>query len=141
MNISELIGKLHSENCSCVISCKGEMLCFNQRGIKDLFQLYNDCPEKFRGEKIADKVVGKGAAALMILIGFSEVYADVLSKPALELFKSGGMKVDFGILSDNIINRAGDDICPVEKICMESKTATDCLPGIKQFVERMHKNN
>lgn len=141
MDILELIEKLHEENCSCVISCKEKMLCFGQRGIKDLFQLYNNCPGKFVGEKIADKVVGKGAAALMELIGFNEVYADVISRPALELLGLEGVKVGYGQLCDNIVNRAGDGICPVETICMEFKTASECLPGITRFIERMNKNN
>ena len=36
-----------------------------------------------KGAAIADKVIGKGAAALMVLGGFKTVYADIISTPAL----------------------------------------------------------
>ena len=46
-----------------------------------------------QGATIADKVVGKGAAALMIMGGMAEVYANVVSTPARKLFEQYGVKL------------------------------------------------
>ncbi|MDE6443308.1 MAG: DUF1893 domain-containing protein [Muribaculaceae bacterium] len=41
----------------------------------------------------------------------------------------------------NIINRSGDGICPVENLCKDCTTATECVPLIKQFVGSIIKRN
>ena len=52
-------------------------------------------PEFLKGALIADKVVGKGAAALMILGGIKELYTDIISTKALELLQKSDIKVEF----------------------------------------------
>ena len=90
-----LIDRLHAERCSCVIRNGEQTRTFNERGVKDLYRLLTEEPELLRGAFVADKVVGKGAAALMILGSVEEVYTDVASTAALELFaawRGGGMR-------------------------------------------------
>ena len=72
-----LIDRLHAERCSCVIRNGEQTRTFNERGVKDLYRLLTEEPELLRGAFVADKVVGKGAAALMILGSVEEVYTDV----------------------------------------------------------------
>ena len=74
------------------------MRIFRERGVAALFRLLREEPQLLRGAFIADKVVGKGAAALMVLGGVEGLFADVVSRPALEL-------------------RAGTGTCPVEQLC------------------------
>lgn len=127
---------LHGEQCSCVIvgDC-GTIVC-RQRGVKDLLDILHTQPAMLSGSVIADKVVGKGAAALMILGGVHLVYADVISRNALELLNSESVPVRFGKCVPDIINRRGDGPCPVEKLCLECGTAIECLPLIEEFVEQ-----
>ena len=77
---------LHAKRCSCVIVQNGNVRLCHEHGIKDLYQILKEEPEVLLGATVADKVIGKGAAALMILGGVKEVYADVISRPALKLF-------------------------------------------------------
>ena len=42
--------------------------------------------------QLADKVIGKGAAALIVLGKMKEVYADIISTPALSLLRAAGIK-------------------------------------------------
>lgn len=139
MKRQELIIQLHTQRCSCVIENKGTILTFHQRGVKDLHQLLTREPEFLHGANIADKVVGKGAAALMIVGGVEWVYADVISQAAMELFSQSKVDIQFGELVPNIINRTGTDICPVEKLCQSCRTATECLPLIDKFVNEMSR--
>ena len=85
--LPSLISLLHEGGYSCVIASRGETRTFTQRGVADLYTLYNNAPAFMQGAVIADKVVGKGAAALMILGGMAEVYNDVVSTPARRLFE------------------------------------------------------
>ena len=130
---------LHASRCSCVVANGTRIEQFHERGVKDLHKILADDRALLDGAFIADKVVGKGAAALMVAGGVREVYADVMSRAALSLFQQSGVAVEYGTLVDNIINRAGTDICPVEKLCMQCSTADECLPLITQFIESMRR--
>ena len=128
---------LHTTNCSCVIANGDKIESFHQRGIKDLYELLNSNRSLLEGATIADKVIGKGAAALMIVGGVTMVYADVISEPAMELFKQHTIKVEYDKKVANIINRRGDGICPVEERCAECKTIEECLVKIEEFIKSM----
>ena len=66
--MEELINLLHSGGYSCVIANGDNIRTFTQRGVADLYDLLTQEPDFLKGASIADKVVGKGAAALMILV-------------------------------------------------------------------------
>ena len=134
-----LITQLHDTRCSCVIYNDGHTRTFHQRGVKDLHHLLTQEPEIISGALIADKVVGKGAAALMIAGGVEWVYADVKSEVAMALFEASDVEVEYKEIVPNIINRTGTDICPVERLCKECKSAEECLPLIDKFVAEMSR--
>lgn len=61
--MEELINLLHSGGYSCVIANGDNIRTFTQRGVADLYDLLTQEPDFLKGASIADKVVGKGAAA------------------------------------------------------------------------------
>lgn len=142
MNLKEkernsLVSLLFEENCSCVIRKGDTIRIFRKRGVQDLLELLHEEPDFVSGAFIADRVVGKGAAALMVLCGFSEVYADVISTPARLLLEQSPVKLSFALEVQNISNRTNTDICPVEKLCIDCTTAEECLPRIESFAASM----
>lgn len=133
--MEEIIELLHREQCSCVIA-NGEIRTFRQRGVADLYELLNREPDFLQGSSVADKVIGKAAAALMILGGVKEIYADVISEPALALLREAAVEVSFGQAVDHIINRTQTGWCPLETICYPIKSAQEILPLIREFIEK-----
>lgn len=133
--MKDLIRLLHDQDCSCVLR-NGNIHTYGQHGVADLYDLLLRHPHLLRGAEIADKVVGKGAAALMVLGQVKEVYADVISEPACELFRNAGIPVTYALRVPAIRNRAGDGWCPVETLCRDKATAEECLPMIRGFMER-----
>lgn len=132
--LAGLVEILHREECSCVIG-KGENVCMcRQRGVKDLYDLLQGSSGILSGALVADKVIGKGAAALMILGGITAVYGDVISEGAYKLLRDADVPVSYGEITPNIINRAGTGICPVEALCKDCDTAAACLPKIEDFI-------
>lgn len=132
-----LVDMLHQGGYSCVIR-KGDVTrTFHQRGVADLWQLCQGGEHFLHGALIADKVVGKGAAALMIYGGVSEVYADVISCPALELLKAHGIDTDYGQTTDRILNRRGDGLCPVETLCVNLDSIDDMINEINHFINKL----
>lgn len=132
----ELIDLLHRGRHSLVVA-GDEVRTFDGCGVSDLYRLLTNEPNLLRRASVADKVVGKGAAALMVEGGVREVYADVVSTPALALFRVGGIPVRYGQEVPHIVNRAGNGICPVEQLCRDCTTATECIPLIAAFMQRL----
>lgn len=135
------IGRLHSERCSCVIVRGDSVTVCHGRGVSDLYRIYTTQPESLSGAFVADKVIGKGAAALMIAGGVAGVYTDLISDPALELFRSVGIEPEFARCVPNIINRNGDGICPVETLCRDCVSASACIPLIADFIEKINQKH
>lgn len=130
----DAIALLSNEKCSCVIRNGDTIRIFRKRGVQDLLCLLHSEPDFVAGAFIADKVVGKGAAALMVLCRFGEVFAEVISTPARRMLEEANIRVEFSVEVANIINRTNTGICPVESLCMECRTAEECLPLIEGFV-------
>lgn len=135
--MKEIIDTLHTGGYSCVIANGKEVRTFTQRGVADLYALYRQDASFLKGSFVADKVVGKAAAALMILGGVERVFTDVISELALELFEHSSVKVEYTVTVPRIINRNHTGWCPLETICCAARTADDCLPLIEDFVNRM----
>ena len=131
----QTIELLHSARCSCVILKDGKPRLFRERGVKDLYRLLEEEPELLDGAFVADKVVGKGAAALMILGGVGELHADVISRPARLLLAASPVHVSYTLEVPYIVNRTRTGQCPVETLCRDCATAAEALPLIRNFIE------
>ena len=132
-----LIDILHQGGYSCVIRKGDDTRTYCQRGVADLWQLCHDEEHFLQGAHIADKVIGKGAAALMIYGGACEVYADVISHPALALLQEHGVEVSYREVTDRIVNRRGDGLCPVETLCVDLTTIDDMVEAIRNFINNL----
>lgn len=129
------VSTLRREACSCVVCNNGIMRIFRRRGVADLLALLHDEPDFLRGAFVADRIVGKGAAAIMAVAGVGEIYAGVASRAALKLLADEGVRVQAGTLTDTVTDRTGNGICPVERLCAPCRTAAECLPLIEDFVK------
>ena len=130
------INRLRAERCSCVVCHGDRFLVFRQRGVRDLYRLLKEEPGTLRGAFVADKVVGRGAAALMVLGGVLGVFAEVASTPALELFRSAGIEAECVCEVPHIVDRTGTGLCPVETLCLPVRTPEECLERIEMFLKR-----
>ena len=134
--MERLTDMLHRGAYSCVIR-KGDVTrTFHQRGVADLWQLCQDGEHFLQGARIADKVIGKGAAALMIHGGVAEVYADVISQPALDLLKAHGISMSYREVTGRILNRRGDGLCPVETLCVGVDSIDEMISAISKFINQ-----
>lgn len=134
-----MINVLVDEGCRGVVrSVQGELRTFSRRGVADLFNLVADESDFLRGASVADRVIGRGAALLLVKGGAREVYAQVISSGALEVLRSAGIETSFGKEVPNIINRTGTDICPVEKLTASTSSPDEAYERIKQFLDSMN---
>lgn len=133
--MEDLIRLLHEGDHSLVVA-HGDIRTFDGRGVSDLYSLLKEDPGFLKGTSIADKVVGKAAAALMILGGVKEVFTDIISRPALDLFARSEVRVGYGKVVPHIINRTKTGWCPLETRCFDCLTPQDCLIRIEGFIKQ-----
>ena len=99
---------------TCVLANEKITLSTKERGVKPLVK-WLECSLDSHDFSAADKVIGKGAAFLYLLLGIKSIYAFVISTPALELLRERNVYVEYSQEVDNIINRQGTGICPFEE--------------------------
>ncbi|MBQ2853485.1 MAG: DUF1893 domain-containing protein [Bacteroidales bacterium] len=120
MNINDLKDILLKENHTLVIyKNNASVITSNDRGVNSLIKLIKEDKSQLSGSLIADKVIGKAAALLMIYAGVKEIYAPIISKPALQTLLKHNVKVYYNKEVERIINRKGDGLCPMETLCLD----------------------
>lgn len=134
-----LIQLLCDGNHSLVIENSDGIRTFDGHGITDLYKLLRESPEQLKGATIVDKVIGKAAAALMILGGANNVFAQVISEQALKLFETSPITVGYDKKVQHIINRTNTGWCPMEIRCIDCVTADECLTEIELFLNEIKK--
>lgn len=117
-----------------VRSREGEIRLFRRKGVIDLYELLAHEPKLLIGGKIADRVIGRGAALLLLKAGIEEVFAYVMSEGAYQLLREAGVNVQAERVIPHIINRTGDDICPVEKLTMHTSDYEEAYRLIGKFL-------
>jgi iron complex outermembrane receptor protein len=132
----KLIQLLHEGHYSCVIEKDGKVKTFSQRGIVDLYNILNTNPDFLKGAYVADKVVGKASAALMIAGGVKKIYTDIISRQALNLLECRDIEVEYEKEIPVIINRNQTDWCPMEKLCYHENSIDVILNIIKDFLNK-----
>lgn len=112
----------------------GERAIFRRQGVVDLFTLVTNRPRFLSGGRLADRVVGRGAAWLAVKGGAAEVYAHLMSRPALQVLQNAGISASCSRLEDRIIARDGKSTCPVELATAQCATADDACREIRGFL-------
>ena len=123
-------------NYTCVL-CRGdECHTATDRGVKPLLN-WLDAGLDLRGFCAADRVVGRATAYLYQLLGVTEVYARVMSRPAAEVLNAAGIHIYAGTMVDGIINRRGTGPCPFEAAVMEIDDPDRAYDAIREKMREM----
>jgi hypothetical protein len=105
---------LHSGNYgTCVLYNSDIFHTSFSKGIKPVLEFLTAGLD-LKGFSAADTVAGKALALLLAYAGVEAVYANVMSKGAFEILKRYNIRCVYEELTEQINNRTGDGLCPVE---------------------------
>lgn len=136
-DLAKAIDKLKEGQYTCVL-CRGNvMYTSTERGVKPLLD-WLDSGRDVKGFSAADKVVGRGAAFLYILLGVEEVYAHVMSTGAIQTLTGKGIGVRYDISAEHIINRAGTGYCPMEEAVSGLKDPEEALTAVRKRLAELN---
>ena len=97
----------------CLVKDK-KIIVVDGKGISPIMDLISSGAD-LHGYSAADVIVGKAAAMLFLKSGVCAVYGKIVSRAAVDILSSNGIPFKFETIVDHIINREGNDICPMEK--------------------------
>ncbi len=98
-----------------IVLCRNsELTISDKRGISAMMDWISEGRD-MRGSSVADVIVGKAVAMLFIISGIAAVHARTLSRAGLNILRNHGIEPTYETLTENIQNREGTDICPMEK--------------------------
>jgi hypothetical protein len=122
---------------TCVLCKDNQILTDDRRGVKPLLELLE---QDLSGFCAADKVVGKAAAMLYRLMGVSEVYAQVISEPAIAVLETGGISVYYDRKVSAIRNRSNTGFCPMETAVWNLDNPKDAPAILRSALSQLSSN-
>lgn len=128
---------LLSNKMSMVIVKNGSIIVESKdRGIKPIFDVYTKSKEHLIGATVADKVIGKAAAMILLNGGIKSLYAELISESAINIFKTSGINVEYTKKVPLILNREGNDMCPIEKLSSNTVDVNKLISDIDKFINK-----
>ncbi len=103
---------------TCAIFKEAQVFKSDRRGVAPLLEWF-ESGEDFRGFTAVDKVVGKAAAFLYVLLGVKTVYAFVISEEAERVLQRYHIGVTYREKVAAIRNRTNTGFCPMEQAVWE----------------------
>ena len=109
---SMLINKL--DDSSLVIYKDNQTKTYKEHGLEPLLIYLEE--NNFKDSYVFDKIVGRAAALLYVYGDADYVYADKISKPAIEILKKNHIKYEAKNVVEEIQNKSKTGLCPFEEL-------------------------
>lgn len=129
---------LESAKATCAFVKDEEAFFSLERGVAPLLKLLQE-EKSLAGFSAADKVVGRAAAFLYVLLKVEKLYAGVISKYALEVLNFYGVPVEYGELVEAIRTRKGDGFCPMETAVLGISEPSEAVAAVVKKQEELRK--
>jgi UDP-3-O-acyl-N-acetylglucosamine deacetylase len=134
--------KLFTKDLSLVIVKNGNVIFeTNKQGINGFLQAIEELNSNLVGSSAADKIVGVAAGMLCVYAGVISVFALTISEEGIKLLEDNNIKYLFKKKVSNILNRNKDDVCPFEKMAMDSGSPYDSYVKLKLLANKMMRKS
>ena len=129
---------LFDEQATCVVISGEDVYISHERGVKPLLKLLDEKRDVV-GASAADKVVGKAAAMIYVLLGIKELHAYVISSLAVEFLRAHNVSVRYDKLVPMIRNRTDTGFCPMEQATKDINEPNEALLAIRKRLSELEK--
>lgn len=123
----QMLDMLNEQGLSLLVFNHDSLTTHANRGVQDLLQLISEQPERLNGAVVADKIIGKAAAAIMATGGVREVHTNIICTPARELFEKEGILVFATEEVPMILNRDRSSMCPIDTQIADIESIEECV--------------
>ncbi len=105
------------------------------RGVAPVLQMYKK--GQLTGSFLVDKVVGKAAAMVMTRGEVTGCHGITVSQAALNWFRQWDVPVTCDHITDYIVNRTGDGMCPMEQAVLHLQEDRNIVSVLEQTLARL----
>ncbi|TAH72770.1 MAG: DUF1893 domain-containing protein [Anaerolineaceae bacterium] len=117
------------------VSVKGNQVYkSNLKGIMPIIGKLREDPSFFEGANLADVVIGKAAAMLLIYGKVGSIYTDLISEHAIEVLKKHLISFEYKKKVPYIMNRSRDGMCPMEQTVLDTEDIEDAYKRLLQKI-------
>lgn len=132
----ECAKKALKQGCTCAAYRDSESIQTDERGVAPLLRWLDEGVD-LMGFSVADKAVGSAAAMLYCLLGVRRVYGRVMSVGAVKILRSQGIEVGWEFLTESILNRRKNGLCPMETALLGIEDPDEGLVIIRRTLENL----
>ena len=126
-----MLARLNEQHISLIVRNAGLTTEYTRHGVNDLLQLLENEPQRLQGAVVADKMIGKAAAAIMVVGGVKRVYTNLISTQAREMLEKAGVQVSAIEEAEMILNRDQTGQCPMDKSLNDIDNPAECVAILK----------
>ncbi|MDL2292393.1 DUF1893 domain-containing protein [Acholeplasma sp. OttesenSCG-928-E16] len=138
----EAIDLIESNQASLVLVKNKKIVFLDKgKGISPLLKLYENNKEFLRGSYVFDKVIGKGAAIIIVLGKAKGIYGLLGSQKAIDFLNDKNIKSTFRERTDYIINNNKNGMCPIEEAVLDENDLEIGYNKIKKRLKELSENN
>ncbi len=109
------------------------------RGIAPMMNLLREDEESLLDACVADRVMGKAAAFLLLKGKAAKLYAKVISRHALDILEKSRIEVVYDKCVPYIVNRKGDGMCPMEECVLNTVDADEAYRLLSEKWESLRR--
>jgi len=124
-------------NYSCVLVRGDKIITSTMTGVMPMLS-FIDAKMDLKGFSVADKIVGKAAAMLFVVAGIQQVYGKTMSRKAAAVLSENGINSSYGTLIDEIVNRQGTGMCPMEKAVLAVSDPQQAPDVLSRTMMQLH---
>lgn len=123
---------------ACVL-CRADV-CYTSRG-KGISPMLDwiGAGVELKGFCAADIIVGKAAAMLFVHAGVGAVYGRVMSTAGKDYLTTHGVVCSYDILTERIVNRTGDGVCPMEQTVSQLEDPQAAYAALRRKRDEMRR--
>lgn len=126
--------KLMEGQFSCVLVKDGEVLMTSKdRGIRPIIKMLMEDQNSLKDRVLADKIIGKAAALLVVFGQVEYLYAHVISDCAKNILEKNNIVVNYNHIVPYIMNEDGTDKCMMEKMVEDIEEPSEAFALFKDF--------
>lgn len=129
---------LIKEDLNLVIVKKGKIIFqTKEQGIKGFLRAIEKLDKNLVEASVADKIVGMAAARLCVYAGVVSVFALIISEGGIRVLKDNNIEYLYEKKVSKILNRDKNNICPFEKLAMDSGSSVEAYKKFKSLASQM----
>lgn len=111
------------------------------KGLQSLISLYKNDKNTLENSSIADKVIGRAAALILVDSNIKEVYADLISQNAIEILDKSNIPYEYKSQVKEIRNRDNTGMCPMEELSLKCVSTDELLEKIEEKFKKWIQKN